>query len=375
MTHVAKNIASTASPELFSGVSTPARDLICVLLYDIKYMENYRINHPEAFSETMDDFAGDSEQLNDEIKNAVLVHPKLDPHNVRFYTDPYALMSDLAKDHDRVEVVLNFCDDFNDRVELMAMPILFEMYKLPFSCYAANGLYLSHNKFNSYSIAKQLGIPVPKSYYVTRDIANDLDVDSFPVVVKPNNAGGSEGVSFKSIAYDHDQLRDILARMLESYRALIACEYLPGDELTLGIMRHEGEIIPLTLKCLQFVNFGDDPAIYTYDYKWDENLLGDKQLIVKPFDGDPGIKEQIVEDSTKLFKVLDCKDFARVDWKCDGNGQPRFIDFNENPMFGKDSSFLYCLEQAGYTRRDLFNTIIDNLLLATTRPVGRPSGF
>ena len=373
MTHVSENDEISTPIEKISNTS--AKDLIYVLLYDTRYMAEYRALHPENFSDSMVDYVDDSEKINDEIKNIVLEHPKLDPGKLRFYTDPYVLMADLAADHDRVRGILNFCDDFSDRVELWCIPTVFEIYKLPFSGYAAKGLLISHNKFHSNSIAKQLGVPVPKSYYVMRDTVDDLHVEKFPVLVKPNNEGGSEGVSFKGLAHDQEELNNIITNMLKSYKELIVCDYLPGNELTIGIMRHEDEIIPLTLKILQFVNFGDDPAIYTNDYKWDEGLLGEKKLVIKPFDGDPAIKEQVTNDSLKLFKVFECKDFARIDWKCDEDGQPRFIDFNENPMFGKDSSFLYSLELAGYTRRDLFNIIIDNLLLATTRPIGRPSGL
>ncbi|HME52671.1 MAG TPA: hypothetical protein VKM55_10670 [Candidatus Lokiarchaeia archaeon] len=373
MTDASKKVAG--SPSRGKSTSVPTKDLIYVLLYDTRYMLDYKANHPEKYPDTMVDYVADSVQINEEIKNIVLEHPKLDPQKVRFYTDPYLLMADLVKDHVRVKGILNFCDDFTDRVELWSIPSVFEIYKLPFSGYAAKGLLLSHNKFHSYSIAKQMGVPVPKSYYVMQDTVDDLHVEAFPVLVKPNNEGGSEGISFKSLAHDEAELQDILSEMLKSFKELIVCDYLPGNELTIGIMRHEDEVIPLTLKILQFVNFGEDPAIYTCDYKWDETLLGDKQLVVKPFDGDPAIKEQVVSDSVKLFKVFECKDFARIDWKCDEYGQPKFLDFNENPMFGIDSSFLYCLEHAGYTRRDLFNVIIDNLLLATRRPLARPSGL
>lgn len=330
-------------------------------------MVEFWTKNPDKFSDIMVDYIDDSEQINEEIMEIVRDHPKIDPQKIRFFTDPYELMANIVKDHDRIKCILNFCDDFSDRVELLSIPTMFEIYRLPFSGYAEKGL-LSHDKFYAYSIAKQLGVPVPKSYYINRDTVDELNVENYPVLVKPNNEGGSEGVSFKSLAHDQAELQDVLSEMLKSYEELIACDYLPGNELTIGIMRHEDEIIPLTLKVLQFVNFGDDPAIYTGDYKWDESLLGVKKLVVKPFDGDAAIKEQVVYDSIKLFKVFECKDYARIDWKCDKYGNPKFIDFNENPMFGKDSSFLYCLEHAGYTRRDLFNNIIDNLLLMTNRP-------
>jgi hypothetical protein len=41
---------------------------------------------------------------------------------------------------------------------------------------------------------------VHRSYYVTRDKVDDLAIEAFPVVDKPNNIGSSEGVSFRSFA-------------------------------------------------------------------------------------------------------------------------------------------------------------------------------
>ncbi|OLS16222.1 MAG: hypothetical protein RBG13Loki_0133 [Promethearchaeota archaeon CR_4] len=127
-------------------------------------------------------------------------------------------------------------------------------------------------------------------------------------------------------------------------------------------MRHNDKLIPLPLKVIQFKNFGDDPTIYTDDFKWDEKYIDSRQLVVKQFDGNPTIRDNIVRDSIKLFYNFECQDFARVDWKCDVDGIPKFIDFNESPMYGTDASFLWCLEQQDMSRQDLFKAIIDNFL-------------
>ncbi|HMF33905.1 MAG TPA: hypothetical protein VKK79_20945 [Candidatus Lokiarchaeia archaeon] len=354
MTNVFRKTAKTAPK---------AKDLIYVLGYQPEYMEEFRAKNPGKYFILTDDFIQDAVDLNAEIKDAVLHHPSIDPKKVQFYTDPNLLIADLVKRHERVQGILNFCDDYTDRTEMWLIPTIFEMFKIPFSGYAIKGTLLTHNKFYSYSIAKQLGVPVPESFYVSKANAEDLNVENFPVLVKPVNEGGSEGVNFRSVAHDADELHDVLHEMLENYDELIVGEYLPGDELTMALMRRGGEnIIPITLKVLQFKNFGNDPTIYTGDFKWDEKLLGNRQLVVKVFDGDPAVKDQVIRDSIKLFQVFACKDFARVDWKCDVNGIPKFIDFNENPMYGKESSFLWCLEQADMTRRELFDAIIDNLM-------------
>ncbi|MBN2153369.1 MAG: ATP-grasp domain-containing protein [Candidatus Lokiarchaeota archaeon] len=362
MNEISKGQAAATTRE---GVSPDQKDdLIHVLLYDIDYMRAQEAKCPGDYVSTTVDYLEDSMRINEEIKQAVLEHPRLDPAKVRFFTNPYKLISDVVRRHDRIKCVLNFCDDFGDRSELWSIPILFEMFKLPFCCYGTKGIQ-SHNKFYAYAVAQQLGVPVPESRFVTRDsAAGGIGVNDFPVFVKPNDGGGSEGITFRSVARDEDELHRIVWEMLGSYDELLACEYLPGDELTVALMRREGEVVPLAVKQIQFINFSTDPTIYTCDIKWDESFLGERRLSVKLFDGDPAVKERVVEDSVKLFKVFQCKDFARLDWKCDAGGNPKFIDFNENPMYGVDSSFLWCLERAGYTRRDLFNAIIDNLFSA-----------
>ena len=346
------------------GVDGAQKDeLVYLLLYDIDYMVTHEAKNPGTYRCMTTDYIDDSRRINEEIKQVVLEHPRINPRNVRFFMDPYKLISDVARRYDRIKCVLNFCDDFSDRTELWSIPVLFEMFKLPYCGYGPKGIQ-SHNKFYAYSIAKQIGVPVPESVYITKDTANDIKIDQFPVLVKPNDAGGSEGIHFRNLVHDKGELEQIIWEMLESFKELLVCEYLPGDEITIGIMRREDEIIPLAVKQIQFINFTTDPALYTDDFKWDESLLGHREIRVKIFDGDPAIKEQVVQDSITLFKVFQCKDFARLDWKCDGEGHPKFIDFNENPMFGAESSFLWCLEHAGYTRRDLFSIIIDNLLSA-----------
>lgn len=337
--------------------------LVHVLLLDLEYMAAHEKKHPGYYVTRRVDLLDDSRRINEEIREAVLGHPCIEPGNVRFFTDPYTFISNLAAHRLDVKCVLNFCDDFTDRVGLWSMPILFDMLDLPACGYGASGM-LAHNKFHAYSVARQFNIAVPESRLVTSENAAIVHFDEVPLLVKPNDAGGSEGITFRNLARCEGQLRAIIDELLGQFSELLVSEYLPGDELIVSLMRRGRDIIPLPIKQVSFRNFSEDPAIITSDFKWDKTTLGDRDLVAKIFDGDPSIKDRVIRDSIKLFKVLGCKDFARVDWKCDADGEPRFIDFNESPMISASSSFTWCLERGGFTRHDLFVAMIDNVLAA-----------
>jgi D-alanine-D-alanine ligase len=219
----------------------------------------------------------------------------------------------------------------------------------------------SHNKFYSYSIAKELGINVPETHFCTKANAYDVHVTRFPVIVKPNDQGGSEGIEFRNVVYDQVQLATLVQDVTGKYGEAIIQEFLPGNEVTIGVFRHGDDLVPTEPRMSQFRNFGNDPAILAGCMKWhlDE---GNREIIKTTFDGDPATKEQLIGDTMRFFKTFDCKDFARADWKQDTNGTYRFIDLNENPGYYSTSLFRWCLEKKGLCFKDLVFAIIDNIL-------------
>ncbi len=336
------------------------QDLIFVLLYDTDYMANEKY-HPDYILH--EGYVHEGEKLNNQLKEIILQHPGISGKRVKFYQHPESMISDLMHFHDEALGVLNFCDDYADRIALFKIPSLFEIYGIPFSGYTTKNLVLAENKFYCYSLAKQLGINVPETYLVTRHNVQDLKIEKFPVFVKPNDGGGSEGVELENVILSNDQLSAFIHKILTKYDEIVVSEYLPGEEVTIGIIRHEDQIIPLTPRLMQYKGFTDTQKVWTSTLKWDHHPKpGPRELIKTELDGKIAVKEKLITDSIKLFNMMECKDFARIDWKFDAKGTLNFLDFNENPMITEESAFYWSLTHKGLSLKDLIFVVIDNLL-------------
>jgi len=336
------------------------RDLIFVLLYDTDYMAD-KESHP-AYLLT-EDYIEEGKKFNSQMRDIIPRHQGLAGKEIRFYQKPESLISDLVQDHDDVLGILNFCDDYAERNALFKITSLFEIYDIPFSGYTTKNLILAENKFYCYSLAKQIGINVPETYFCSKYNYRDIKIKKFPVFVKPNDGGGSEGVDFTNVIYSQDQLDAFSQEMLAKYDEIVISEFVPGDEITLGILRHGNEIIPLTPRLMHFKEFQNLPKVWTATLKWDHHpKSGSRELVKTEFNGNLAVREKLITDSIKIFQMIECKNFARIDWKFDDSGVLKFLDFNENPMISEESAFYWCLLHKGLTLNDLVFAVIDNLL-------------
>jgi D-alanine-D-alanine ligase-like ATP-grasp enzyme len=331
-----------SAPSEAQGSSRPARErpsralggdgLFYVLLHDTEHLARQRERAIEESSVSDADLE-DTRRINDGIRGAITDHPLLANATLCFFEDPYAFMQQVMRDYPRLTAVFNFCDDFADRTSLRAMPALFELLDVPFSGHSTRSLQLTHNELYSRSVAKQLGIAVPRTHHGTRSTLASLSVDRFPALVKPVNQRGSEGNTTRSVVHDGAQLQAVAAEMTRAFGEIIVTDLPPGDEYSVCILRQEDHFLPLGIR----------------------HLAG-------AFDGDPAVKEQLIRDSVRLCHALGCREYARVAWTCDPSGTPRFIELDENPSFRRGSHFAWALNQASLNRQHLYQTLVGNLL-------------
>ena len=62
---------------------------------------------------------------------------------------------------------------------------------------------------------------------------------------------------------------------------------------------------------------------------------------------DAGLERELAELAVRAYQALDCRDFARADFKLDAHGQPRFLEINPLPTFAPDGSFGILAELEG----------------------------
>jgi len=109
-------------------------------------------------------------------------------------------------------------------------------------------------------------------------------------------------------------------------------QFLPGKDLTLGIIGNPPDdylILPIIEEDYSSLP-SELPNICGYEAKW---LPDSPYWNLKSIPAElPEETIQIIEScSLKLFERLECRDYARFDWRLDGEGNPKLLEVNPNP--------------------------------------------
>ncbi len=155
----------------------------------------------------------------------------------------------------------------------------------------------------------------------------------FPLILKPSHEGSSMGINIDNVVYDEEALRRKLGEMLEAYRQpILVEEFIDGREFSVGLIGNYGPgEEPRVLPILE-VDFSRFP-------KELGNVLGQKAKTIYdssknyicPAEIPEGVRRRLEEVSKRAFKALNCKDFARLDFRMDREGEIYFLEINPLP--------------------------------------------
>ena len=112
---------------------------------------------------------------------------------------------------------------------------------------------LAMNKFYCKKIWADLGLNIPHSYLVqSLDEVADLEIDEFPVIVKPANEGSSNGITK---VQDESTLTAAVVEALKYSKQVLIEQFIAGNEVTVAIVDNE-PLMPIEIV----------PASGIYDY-------------------------------------------------------------------------------------------------------------
>ena len=265
----------------------------------------------------------------------------------------------LLDDHDDLwrtlvdgspSLILNFCNTGyrNNPARQHHIPALLEMLALPYAGAGPESIVLCHHKFLVYALAEDLGIPVPRQVLARTDDAAACERASYPAFIKPKAGDGSSGVDSGSMVNDVAQAERRLADLdaIEPGQEVLIQEYLPGPEYTVGVIgnRTTGYTVLPPLE-IDFSALDDDlPRIMTYGSKVDTDSPYWRKMGFMPARSEDACRKMAMRAGS-LFERIGCRDYARMDFRTDAEGEVRLIDLNAHPMWG-DGGMLATM--AGY---------------------------
>ncbi|MFX1499118.1 MAG: methyltransferase domain-containing protein, partial [Promethearchaeota archaeon] len=299
----------------------------------------------------------------DQLKSAL---KELKDYNFIYLNNHDTLIHDLEKLKGKADYVLNLCDEgySNDPRKELHIPALLEILKFPYTGSNPQCLAFCYDKSLIRGIAKDLDIPVPESIYIKpEDKIIDLPL-YFPAIVKPNFGDSSFGITQNSVVENGEQLLNAITDIRDKFgydKPILIEQYLPGKDLSLGIIGnppYDYIILPIIEEDYSSLPQGL-PKICGYEAKWmpDSPYWNLKSIPAEL----PDDVVQIIESSSlKLFIRLECRDYARFDWRLDKDGNPNLLEVNPNPGWCWDGHLAKMSKFAGISYKDMLIKILDS---------------
>ncbi len=297
---------------------------------------------------------------------------QLDGYDFHFMKDHSSLLNDLKKSREDIDLVFNLCDEGfnNDATKELHVPALLEMLDIPYTGSKPQNLAICYDKLLIRGIAAQLGIPTANAF-VVQPGQNNFDSEiSFPVIVKPNFGDSSFGITQKSVIYSHKELEESICKLRQQFgnRELILVEeFLTGADLTVGIIGNPPDkhtVFPIIEE--DYSALEDDlPKICGYEAKWEASSPYFKNLKSIPADLPPETRQEIIDDTLTLFERLECRDYARFDWRLNASGSPKLLEVNPNPGWCWDGHLAKMAKLADVN----YSAMLEKILQAAERRI------
>lgn len=298
----------------------------------------------------------------DRLKDALR---SLNGYGFRFISDHSTLIRELTNIRNKVDFVFNLCDEGlrNDPRKELHVPAILEALGIPYTGGGPQCLAFCYDKSLVRGVAKEMDIPVPRAIIIKSDEGSYNLPFPFPVIVKPNYGDSSFGITVRSVCWNGEDLISAVGEIrkkLGSDKPVLVEEFLTGKDITVGLIGNANEnftVLPITEEDYSELEPGL-PHICGYEAKW---LPDSPYSVLKsiPAELPDNTKAALEEWCQKLFERLECRDYARMDWRLDAEGVPRLLEVNPNPGWCWDGHLAKMSGFAGISYPDMLAYILE----------------
>lgn len=264
------------------------------------------------------------------------------------------------------DLVFNIAEGFRGPNRESHIPILCEILGLHYTCSDALTLGICLDKARAKEILSFHGIPTPK--FIVPVNAGDPALKEFPLpaIVKPLREGSSKGIKNNSLVRARDELCERVEETMGLYRqpALVE-EFLPGREFTLAFLGNPPELEFLPLAEIDHSVFpaGVNP-VYGYEAKWVwDDPSAPLEALVCPADVPERLEREIRGIVARTARILNVRDWCRVDIRLDKAGVPNILELNPLPGLLPDarenSALPAAARAAGYEYDELILMLVE----------------
>lgn len=270
-----------------------------------------------------------------------------------------SMLSNLKKE--KPDVIFNFVEIYkeNSRLEMNIVG-LYELLGIPYTGAPSMALANCQNKILAKRLLKSGGIRIPSFFIVSAKSARYSHKLNYPLLVKPAFEDASVGIENESIVYNGKKLRTRIEYVLKHFQqpALVE-EFIEGRELNVAVMG-DRRLRVLPISEIDFTAMPDHlHNIVSYQAKWDPHHESyHKTIPICPAPIPKNIEKKAKEMAFKAFKVMGCRDYARVDIRLAKDNKLYVLEVNPNPDITEGAGFMRSAEYSGMSYAQALKRIV-----------------
>jgi len=252
----------------------------------------------------------------------------------------------------RPDIVFNIAEGLHGTNRESHVPAICEFFGIPYSGSDPFTLSLCLDKARTKELLAFNAIPTAAFFLVRSE--DDLRhapaaTERAPLFIKPVHEGSSKGITERNFVRSPVQLRDGVRHLLATYDQPVLVEsYLPGAEFTCGVLGNGDAARVLPIVGLDFSSLPQGAVpIYGFEAKWIwDTPARPLDIFECPARVDAATEAAIRDVVLRTYRVLGCRDWARIDVRLDAAGVPNVVEVNPLPGILPDPADNSCLPKA-----------------------------
>ncbi|MBI4065491.1 D-alanine--D-alanine ligase [Candidatus Gottesmanbacteria bacterium] len=306
----------------------------------VAFIYNVRHTKPALDKEAQDEAEFDEPETISAIHDAI-VASGYECIDIEADEDAYGKLQKLKG---KIDLVFNIAEGLRGELREAQIPAMLEMLGIPYTHSGALADAITLDKSLTKKVWQFHGLPTPR--FVEIGIKEKPYVEGlrFPVIVKPNSEGSSKGVFNDNLVEDPNRLVKKIRDTRKAFgNGVIVEEFMSGREFTVAVLgnpsvasgqAHLSQPYILPIVEQNYDIFPDTMKKFaSYEAKWFfEDTLPNPHIAYHcPAKLTPTLEKLIEELCINAYTVLNCRDIARIDLRCDSEGKPHLLEINTLP--------------------------------------------
>ena len=186
-------------------------------------------------------------------------------------------------------------------------------------------------------------VPVARGVLVEDETtAQALNGLHYPVIVKPNDEGSSKGIRENPVLADSTAALNRCRWLRTRYACpVLVEEFLPGAEVTVGVV---GNGAGARVLGMMEISPSEAQPFFVYSLEVKRDYKSRVRYYVPPRVA-PDTVELLGRLALVAYRLLGCRDIARIDFRLDSTGEPCFMECNPLPGLNPETGDIVLLSR------------------------------